>query len=255
VQGSSLAGVPSALRGAGVLWSAAMLLAMLLQPLRAEPDPPHSEMFTGFEASNNYASGYVGGGYAFGKGLYAPGWRVRAVGAYGQYHYDGALFDGADYVGATFDGQVGFAAALAGYQFRPGAVIVKLFAGIEAEDQHIEPRDPNNTVQGTEIGLRLLAETWYDISSRWFLSADASYGTAFQDYCSLARVGFRVRPKLSLGIEGGALGNQEYDAGRGGGFVRVNLRRLELTASGGFTGDYLMEDPSGYVSLGLYRTF
>jgi len=232
-----------------------MLLAMLLQPLRAEPDPPHSEMFTGFEASNNYASGYVGGGYAFGKGLYAPGWRVRAVGAYGQYHYDGALFDGADYVGATFDGQVGFAAALAGYQFRPGAVIVKLFAGIEAEDQHIEPRDPNNTVQGTEIGLRLLAETWYDISSRWFLSADASYGTAFQDYCSLARVGFRVRPKLSLGIEGGALGNQEYDAGRGGGFVRVNLRRLELTASGGFTGDYLMEDPSGYVSLGLYRTF
>lgn len=73
-------------------------------------------MFTGFEASDNYASGYVGGGYAFGKGLYAPGWRVRAVGAYGQFHYDGALFDGADYVGTTFDGQVGFAAALAGYR-------------------------------------------------------------------------------------------------------------------------------------------
>jgi len=29
----------------------------------------------------------------------------------------------------------------------------------------------------------------------------------------------------------------------------------ELTVSGGFTGDYLMEDPSGYVALGLYRTF
>jgi len=170
-----------------------MLLTALVQPLHAEPDAPHTEVFTGFEASN-YASGYVGGGYAFGKGLCAPGWRVP-------------------------------------------------------------PHDPNNTVQGTKIGLRLLAETWYDISSRWFLSADASYGTAFREYFSLARVGFRVRPKLSFGIEGGALGNQEYEAGRGGGFVRVNLRKLEITASGGFTGDYLMEDPSGYVSLGLYRTF
>ena len=100
-------------------------------------------MFGGFEASNNYASGYVGGGYAFGN-LHAPGWRVRAVGAYGRYYYDGTLFDGSDYRDTTFDGQVGFTAALFGYQLQPGAVTVKLFAGIEAEDQHIVPRDPNN---------------------------------------------------------------------------------------------------------------
>jgi len=56
-------------------------------------------------------------------------------------------------------------------------------------------------------------------------------------------------------LEGGALGNEEYDAGRGGGFVRINLRKLEFTLSGGFTGNYLEDDPSGYVSLGLYRTF
>lgn len=253
MQGGSIAGSRPGSRASGALLSAAFLLAAL-KPALAEPETPHWEMFSGFEASNNYASGYVGGGYAFGN-LYAPGWRVRAVGAYGRYHYDGALFDGSDYVGTTFDGQAGFASAQVGYQFRPGAVIVKLFAGIEAEDQHIEPRDPNNSVQGSEVGLRLVAETWYDISSRWFLSADASYGTAFQEYCSLARVGFRVRPKLSLGVEGGALGNEEYDAGRGGGFVRVNFRELEATLSGGFTGDYLMEDPSGYVAVGLYRTF
>jgi hypothetical protein len=212
-------------------------------------------MFTGFEVSNNYTSGYVGGGYALGKGLHDPGFRLRAVGAYGRYEYDGSLFDGSDYVATTFDGQVSFAAALIGYQFRPGRVTVKLFGGIEAEDQHITPRDPNNSVQGSEVGFRLLAETWYDVSSRWFLSADASYGTAFQEYCSLARVGFRVRPRLSLGLEGGALGNEEYDAGRGGGFVRVNVRKLEMTLSGGYTGDYLADDPSGYVSLGLYRAF
>jgi hypothetical protein len=38
-------------------------------------------------------------------------------------------------------------------------------------------------------------------------------------------------------------------------FVRVDFRKLEMTLSGGFTGDYLMDDPSGYVSLGLYRAF
>lgn len=255
MQGGSIAGERSAARTRGALWPAAVLVATLAQPAFAEPDTPHWEMSSGFEASNNYASGYVGGGYAFGKGLYAPGWRVRAVGAYGRYRYDGSLFDGRDYVGTTFDGEVGFAAAMIGYQFRPGAVTLKLFAGLEAEDQHIEPHDPNNSVQGTELGLRLTAETWYDLSARWFLSADASYGTAFQEYWSLMRAGFRLRPKLSLGLEGGALGNEEYDAGRGGGFVRVNFRELEATLSGGFTGDYLMEDPSGYVALGFYRTF
>jgi hypothetical protein len=153
----------------------------------------------------------------------------------------------------TFDGQVGFAAAFVGYQFRPGAVIVKVLGGIEVEDQHVVPRDPNNSVQGTETSLRILAETWYDISQRWFVSADAAYGTAFQEYFSLARLVSRVLPKLSL--EGGTLRNEEYDAGRGGGFVRVNFRKLEVTLSGGFTGNYLEDDPSGYVSLGLYRTF
>lgn len=247
--------INSALRGGAVGGAVVLVMGVISGAACAEPDAPHTEMFTGFEASDNYASGYGGGGYAFGKGLYAPGLRLRAVGAFGQYHYDGTLFDGSDYVATRFDGQVGFVAALIGYQFQPRDVIVKLFAGIEVEDQRIVPHDPNNSVQGTEIGVRLLAETWYDISPRWFVSADAAYGSAFQEYFSLARVGFRVRPKLSLGLEGGALGNEEYDAGRGGGFVRVNVSDYEFTLSGGFTGNYLEDDPSGYVSLGVYQTF
>jgi Cellulose biosynthesis protein BcsS len=197
----------------------------------------------------------VGAGYAFGKRLYAPGLRLRAVGSYGVYQYDGTLFTNGNYVPTSFDGEDAFAAALIGYQFQPGRLIVKLFAGIEGEDQHIVPYDPNNSVQGSEVGLRLQAETWFDISLRTFLSADAAYGTAFQEYCSLARLGFRVTPRFSLGLEGGALGNEEYEAGRGGGFVRIDFRRLEATLSGGFTGTCLLDNPSGYVALGLYRTF
>ena len=68
-------------------------------------------------------------------------------------------------------------------------------------------------------------------------------------------MGFRVRPRLALGLEGGTLGNEEYNAGKGGGFVRLDVRDIEFTLSGGFTGDYLEDDPSSYVELGIYRTF
>ena len=107
----------------------------------AEPNLPRTEYFTGFEVSDNYASGYVGAGYAFGKAGYAaPGFRLRAVGAYGRYDYQGSLLlDGTSHP-TTFDGQDAFAAALIGYEFRPGRLIVKLFAGIEGEDQHIVPQ-------------------------------------------------------------------------------------------------------------------
>jgi hypothetical protein len=64
-----------------------------------------------------------------------------------------------------------------------------------------------------------------------------------------------VSPRLSLGIEGGALGNEEYDAARGGAFTRIYFRKVEITVSGGFTGNYLEDDPSGYVSVGVYRPF
>jgi hypothetical protein len=102
---------------------------------------------------------------------------------------------------------------------------------------------------------RLIRGKEKDISPRLFLSADAGYGTAFQEYCGLARLGYRLRPRLSLGLEGGALGNEEYNTGRGGGFVRMNFRDAEVTLSGGFTGNYLEDVPSGYVALDVYRTF
>jgi len=129
-------------------------LCLAAPPASGQSGQPQTEIFTGLEVSDNYASVYVGAGTALGKGLYEPGFRLRAVGSFGRYHYDGTLLTGGDYVPTTFDGEDTFLAALAGYQFRQGAFIAKLFAGIEGEDQHISPHDPNNKVQGSELGLR-----------------------------------------------------------------------------------------------------
>lgn len=215
----------------------------------------HTELFTGFEVTDNAQSGYLGVGYAFRNGLYESGWRLRAVGSLGDYDYRRDESAGGAPGVLTFEGESHFGAGLVGYQLRAGSLTLKLFGGVEAVEQRIQPRDPLNSVQGTELGARVVAESWYEISPRWVASLDAAYGTAFEDYWSLARIGYRLRPKLTLGLEGGALGNQEYDAGRGGGFGRIEFSDLQVTLSGGYSGNYLESEPSGYLSLGIYRPF
>lgn len=241
------------LRASGATLAVALCAWLLtIPPAEAEPQDPRTEIFTGLEATDNATSGYLGFGYAFGKGLYESGWRFRVVGSLGAYEYEGTVFG----EGSTnFDGEATFGAAMLGYQLRANALFLKFFAGIEGEDQDITPRDPNNVVQGSALGARFVAETWYEFSPLWFASADASYGTAFQQYWSRARLGRRLAPRFALGIEGGALGNEEYNAGRGGAFAKFNLGRLDVTIAGGFSGNYLEDEPSGYVSLGVYRAF
>ena len=229
-----------------------LALALCASPIEqawADPDAPSLELFTGLEATDNAISGYLGAGYAFGKGLYESGWRLRVVGSLGAYDYQGTLFGHGSDLATTFDGESTFGAALLGYQFRADTLFLKFFSGIEGENQDISPRDPENSVQGSAVGARFVAESWYEFSPLWFASLDAAYGTAFQQYWSRARLGYRVRPRLALGIEGGALGNEEYDAGRGGGFAKFNVRMMEITLSGGFSGNYLEDEPSGYMSL------
>ncbi|MEG6508683.1 cellulose biosynthesis protein BcsS [Methyloligella sp. 2.7D] len=217
--------------------------------------PPGVEIFSGFGVNGNSAAGYLGAGTAFGSSLWQPGFRGRIVGAYGGYNYDGTLAAPGGRQSVTFDGNNTYGAALLGYQFQPGRAVVKLFAGIEAEDQDISPRDPNNSVQGSAVGLRVQAESWFDLSARSFVTLDASYGTAFQEYWTASRLGFRLRPKLAVGLEGGAQGNREYNAGRGGAFVQLQLPRVEVIAASGVTGDYLERQGSAYFTLNLYRAF
>ena len=116
-------GVGSALRVSGAGGLSFLGLCLFAAVASAQSDPPRTEIFTGFEASDNYASGYVGAGYAFGKaGLYERGLRLRAVGAFGRYHYDGTLLTDGVYVPSTFDGEDAFVAALIGFSSALGGL-------------------------------------------------------------------------------------------------------------------------------------
>jgi hypothetical protein len=93
---------------------AGLLLASLVS---AAAQDPHTEIFTGLEASNNAITGYLGAGYAFGKTLRAwladprgrRAWALRLPG--------NSVGAGAD-LGTTFDGETSYGAALLGSQFR-----------------------------------------------------------------------------------------------------------------------------------------
>jgi hypothetical protein len=85
VGGGVTRGFRAGLRAGGAAGLLCLALCLTAPGSFAAPDAPRTEYFTGFEVSDNYASAYVGGGYALGKaGLYEEGWRVRAVGAYGR---------------------------------------------------------------------------------------------------------------------------------------------------------------------------
>lgn len=60
---------------------------------------------------------------------------------------------------------------------------------------------------------------------------------------------------MSGGLEGAALGNEEYESGRGGGFLRYHLRDVDLTVSGGVAGDFYTQDLGGYAAFGVYARF
>ncbi|MGC2410427.1 MAG: hypothetical protein WA441_10650 [Methyloceanibacter sp.] len=57
------------------------------------------------------------------------------------------------------------------------------------------------------------------------------------EYWSLARIGYRIGF-----LEGGALGNEEYDAGPGRRFRQADPCGIEVTLSRGFTGNYLEDE-------------
>ena len=214
---------------------------------------PRYEVFSGVGVTSNSYFKYSGGVWAFGKNVSGPGLRAKALIGYGGYDYDGTLpgFTG----GVVFDGRVTLAQFLLGYLWRRGEWTLKAYAGMNYEDHDISPNDPANTVNGNDLGLLGQVEVWRNLGEKNFFSADASYSDAFGSYWTQIRLGRRITTRVSVGIEGGALGNDEYDSGRGGGFLRYHLDKIDLTVSGGASGDYYAQNTGGYAALGFYTKF
>ncbi len=93
--------------------------------------------------------------------IFSDGLRLRIAGGYGGYTYVGQRRGEL----VSFTAETAFGEALVGYLKRLGPLTAKAFVGVAAIEHDVQPLDPENPVQGQEVGPKLVAEFWLNIGS------------------------------------------------------------------------------------------
>jgi hypothetical protein len=125
---------------------------------------------------------------------------------------------------------------------------IKAFVGGNADVHGLTPNDPDNAVADNAIGWKAVLEGWFDITPTSWAALDLSYGSAHDGFSSRMRLGYRLWPELSLGLEAGAFGNAESESGRGGAFARYEWAGGEISVAAGVSGD-IAQPSNPYGSL------
>jgi hypothetical protein len=211
--------------------------------------------------------------------IHEDGWRVRVAGGYGGYKYSGNRSITEDIDIQKFKAQTHFTDVLAGYLTKWGPLTAKAFGGVSLISHQIAPLDPENIAVGDEWGAKGVIELWFDITPEAYAALDLSWSTAHDARSARTRVGYRMTPTLSIGLEAGLnidaqgdcdlgwtsrddcgqqarLGKIDRDLldyTRGGAFLRYEWDGGEIAVSGGVAGRLLGQggdgDPEPYLTL------
>jgi len=231
-----LRGVFTSGSGQRACWALAALVAATAQA-GADPAVQYGwrEIWVGADASPHVWLLYSGATVAPYGHIFADGLRLRVSGGYGGYTYIGERRGQM----SSFKAQTGYAEALAGYLQRLGPLTAKAFVGIAVIEHDIAPFDPDNPVQGQEVGPKLAAEFWLNVGARAWSSLDLCWTSAYGTSAARTRVGYRVYRDMSLGVEAGINANDLGEDGRGGLFARYAWEGGEISLSAGFSGRFL----------------
>lgn len=230
--------------GAATSWHAAIAgisTACAADPVtrQVEAKSPRFEWSAGFQGYEQVWSLYSGITAAPFGGIQADGARLRLSGGYGGYRYSGPRAFGTGSQAIDFEGTVVFADFLLGYQKQAGPVTLKLFGGLMAEEHQVRPDDPETSIRGMGVGGKVVLEAWWTVNDRLWASADLAWGSVHNSYGGRIRLGWRLAPNLSAGLETGVAGNVEGDVTRAGAFLRYEWAAGELSISGGVSSDQL----------------
>jgi hypothetical protein len=193
----------------------------------------------------------IGAVWAFDRNLDDNGWVGRIRGGYGNYEYFRApgLVQSTDFQTAEI---------MLGYHWFIGRTRISLYGGPGVE--HHASSDPGATVKGTRWGANGQVELFSMLTDTTYVVLMAHGSTAFDSYFTLAKVGFQVLPQISIGPEASLLGNERFDARRGGGFVAWSATpSMQVILSGGYTRDArrdtLNDHSGGYGTLHITSRF
>jgi len=238
---------------AGVAWASA------LADEGAEPDrgaqPPHFELWSGAQGYRHVWAVYSGLSVAPLGSIQQDGLRLRVSGGYGADTYQGPPAAGGGTGTITYSGATSFADALIGYHSQLGPLTLKLFAGVAAADRQISPDDPAASIQGLAVGGKVAVETWWNLSERTWTAVDLSWASLYHTYAARGRLGWRIVPELSVGLDAGAVGNVDGDILRVAGFVRYELESGEISLSAGVSNDKVLDGRIDTITLGAGSPF
>ena len=235
---------------------AAVALSMSSVTAGAEEpyQPGWREVWAGADATSHVWLIYSGATVAPQANIFEDGLRLRVAGGSGGYSYTGERRG--ELVG--FTAETSFAEALVGYLKRFGPLTAKAFVGIAAIEHRVTPLDPENPVQGQELGPKLVTELWLNMGNSAWSSLDVSWTSAHQTAAARSRTGYRIFGDVSLGFEGGLNANDLGEDARAGLFARYAWNGGEFSLAGGVSGRFLEEaellrDP--YVTVNLLTQF
>lgn len=200
---------------------------------------PYLEMWAGGQAFAAGWSVYSGASWAPFGSVRADGLRLRAVLGSGAYR----------------GGSLAFGEMLIGYHRQLGPVTLKAFGGLTAAE-HL-PTRPTAMLGGTALGPKALMEAWWTINNKTWASLDLALALPHMhmaeqeadpdrvDYTGRIRLGWRLWPELSAGLEGGAGGplaptlqtTLQNGTAYVGGFLRFEWGSGEVSVSGGVSLD------------------
>ena len=198
----------------------------------------HAEVGLGTGVSRDAWSVYSSMTVAPFGALTEDGLRLRTTGGYGAFQYTALRPSGGGGTLIKFRGSVSFGDLLVGYHQQLGGLTLKLYAGAMATRYVIDPFDPEAQVQGTGVGGKAALETWWTVSEQAWVSLDLSYGSLHETYAGRLRLGWRLVPVVSAGLEVAADGNSDGDSGRVGAFLRYEWADGEISASAGMLTDW-----------------
>jgi hypothetical protein len=270
--------------GAWLLIAAAVVL--MSDPVAADPSPESGrEIWAGADISDNVWLLYSGVTLAPWSSMHEPGFRFRSAGGYGGYSYDrdpDKTPDPSRPRATHLTAQTYFADVLVGYLARYGELTAKGFIGAAIISHDISPTDEETVAIGEEVGVKGVVELWLNIGERGWGSLDVSWASAHNTRTARTRLGYRVWPKLSLGLEAGInLDSQGecrmqgpgtsgcklpdgteraglLDYGRAGVFARYEWGTSEASVGVGVLGDSLGDDGteiSPYVTVNWLTQF
>jgi outer membrane immunogenic protein len=191
--------------------------------------PGNVLVFSATDVARRSVGSWAGGLISLSQDLDTSGPRVMILGGGGRYKYNTT--------GVPFRGTYTFGDVLAGYGFEGDNYSLNLLAGLNAVNHTLSDFDPTNTVQGTEVGLKVYGYVHINPTPRTLFFGEADYSTAFETFSTSHKFGYDFfGTEIFIGPEASYFQDERSNETRVGAHVSgIKLGTLQLGVSAGYS--------------------